>query len=81
MQYFCLFSRWSSHEEEEKTLEDQKTCEDIRLGPSAERMRLFPKDDNLGELMSNVCVACVRGWAGVGACSADWVSGSDIHTS
>ena len=33
----------------------------------------FPKDDNLGELMSNVCVACVRGWAGVGACSAEGV--------
>ena len=35
--------------------------------------RFFPKDDNLGELMSNVCVACVRGWAGVGACSAEGV--------
>ena len=33
----------------------------------------FPKDYNLGELMSNVCVACVRGWAGVGACSAEGV--------
>ena len=31
------------------------------------------KDDNLGELISNVCVACVRGWAGVGACSAEGV--------
>ena len=34
---------------------------------------LFPKDDNLGELMSTVCVARVRGWAGVGACSAEGV--------
>ena len=33
----------------------------------------FPKDDNLGELMSTVCVARVRGWAGVGACSAEGV--------
>ena len=32
-----------------------------------------PKDDNLGELMSNVCVVRVRGWAGVGACSAEGV--------
>ena len=36
----------------------------------------FPKDDNLDELMSTVCVARVRGWAGVGACSAEGVSGS-----
>ena len=26
-----------------------------------------------GELMFNVCVARVRGWAGVGACSAEGV--------
>ena len=31
----------------------------------------FPKDDNLGELMSTVCGVHVRGWAGVGACSAE----------
>ena len=36
-------------------------------------MFFFPKDDNLGELMSTVCVARVRGWAGVGACSAEGV--------
>ena len=30
-----------------------------------------PKDDNLGELMSTVCGVHVRGWAGVGACSAE----------
>ena len=33
----------------------------------------FLKDYNLGELMSNVCVARVRGWAGVGARSAEGV--------
>ena len=31
----------------------------------------FPTDDNLGELMSTVCGVHVRGWAGVGACSAE----------
>ena len=41
--------------------------------PCAFSLVFFPKDDNLGELMSNVCVACVRGWAGVGACSAEGV--------
>ena len=35
----------------------------------------FPKDDNLGELMSTVCVVRVGGWAGVGACSAEGVGG------
>ena len=40
---------------------------------SGEIPPFFPKDDNLGELMSTVCVARVRGWAGVGACSAEGV--------
>ena len=31
----------------------------------------FPKDYNLGELMSTVCGVHVRRWAGVGACSAE----------
>ena len=34
---------------------------------------LKKKDDNLGELMSTGCAARVRGWAGVGACSAEGV--------
>ena len=35
----------------------------------------FPKDDNLGELMSTVCSVHVGGWAGVDACSAERVGG------
>ena len=35
--------------------------------------RFFPEDIYLGELMSTVCVARVRGWTGVGACSAEGV--------
>ena len=35
--------------------------------------RFFPEDIYLGELMSTVCVARVRGWAGVGARSAEGV--------
>ena len=35
----------------------------------------FPKDYNLGELMSTVCSVHVGGWAGVGACSAEGVGG------
>ena len=31
----------------------------------------FSKDIYLGELMSTVCSVHVRGWAGVGACSAE----------
>ena len=31
----------------------------------------FPKDDNPGELMSTMCGVHARGWAGVGACSAE----------
>ena len=38
-------------------------------------MVFFPKDDNLGELMSTVCSVHVGGWAGVGACSAEGVGG------
>ena len=33
----------------------------------------FSKDIYLGELMSTVCSVHVRGWAGVGACSAEGV--------
>ena len=35
------------------------------------RVSFFPKDYNLGELMSTVCSVHVRGWAGMDACSAE----------
>ena len=38
---------------------------------SRELAKFFPKDDNLGKLMSTVCGVHVGGWAGVGACSAE----------
>ena len=46
----------------------------IRAGPPlfwTTRESFFPQDNNLGELMSTVCSVHVRGWAGVGACSAE----------
>ena len=36
----------------------------------------FPKNDNLGELMSTVCSVHVEGWTCVGACSAEGVRGT-----
>ena len=36
-------------------------------------MNFFPKDDNLGELMSTVCSVHAGRWAGVDACSAEGV--------
>ena len=48
----------------------------ILLHRSTESKLFFsPKDDNLGELMSTVCGVHVRGWAGMGACSAEVVGG------
>ena len=38
-------------------------------------LHFFPKDINLGELMSTVYSVHVGGWAGVGACSAEGVGG------
>ena len=38
-------------------------------------LKKFPKDINLGELMSTVRNVHVGGWASVGACSAEGVGG------